>query len=280
MPIAKEKRTKDQVLRLLDRALEQEEALTGKLAALETQLAECRKKMENPRHELDERALPGSKVSFRLDYYRTEKNGPLKGIIEHLPSREQRAFEGNGLEEVGSFASLYTGMPRKPSKRTTDAVSGPVSPPDKPDPEKQRSPLSEKMFPALFESAIEPSMDQPDLLQEPLDSVLFSVLTEGNGRHQRAVRCGEPLLIHIPMQDLSRLQEKLCAVRLSAKPLGNEWAQTLETQETCTPGEEALRIPVRKFPLKQGVYRLMVSIRLPEAPQTACYQKERVLIVR
>ena len=81
MSSSKDKRTKGQILRLLDNALTQEELLADKIKALETELADCRKKAEDPRMELTEEALSGSKVSFRIDYYRTEKSGPLKGII-------------------------------------------------------------------------------------------------------------------------------------------------------------------------------------------------------
>lgn len=107
MSSSKDKRTKEQILRLLDNALTQEELLADKIKALETELADCRKKAEDPRMELTEEALSGSKVSFRIDYYRTEKSGPLKGIIEHLPSREPKPFEGEGWETMQHFIGRY-----------------------------------------------------------------------------------------------------------------------------------------------------------------------------
>ncbi len=103
----KDKRTKEQILRLLDNAIEQEERLSEKIKSLETELADCRKKAENPRHELTDEALPASKVSFRIDYYRTTENGPLKGIIEHLPSRQNKAFEGEGQLVIGHFMNRF-----------------------------------------------------------------------------------------------------------------------------------------------------------------------------
>lgn len=107
MSSSKDKRTKGQILRLLDNALTQEELLSDKIKTLETELADCRKKAENPRIELADEAIPSSKVSFRIDYYRTEKNGPLKGIIEHLPSREPRPFEGEGWELIQNFIGRF-----------------------------------------------------------------------------------------------------------------------------------------------------------------------------
>jgi len=103
----KDKRTKDQIIQLLDRALEQEERLGEKIVALENELAICRKKVDNPIHEFAEEALASSKISFRIDYYRTSENGPLKGVIEHLPSRTNKSFAGDGLRIFSKFMAKY-----------------------------------------------------------------------------------------------------------------------------------------------------------------------------
>ena len=103
----KDKRTKGQILKLLDKAMEQEDRLADKIKALETDLADCRKKAEDPRSELTEEALSASKVSFRIDYYRTAEKSPQKGIIEHLPSRQNKAFEGDGMEIIGHFIGRF-----------------------------------------------------------------------------------------------------------------------------------------------------------------------------
>lgn len=103
----KDKRTKDQILRLLDRALEQEEKLGEKISQLEKELAACRKKVENPLQEFTEEALSSSKISFRIDYYRTAQKGPLKGVIEHLPSRTNKTFSGDGMPVFEKFMSKY-----------------------------------------------------------------------------------------------------------------------------------------------------------------------------
>lgn len=103
----KDKRTKDQILRLLDRALEQEEKLGGKIAALEMELASCKKQLENPAQEFAEEALASSKISFRIDYYRTSAKGPLKGIVEHLPSRTNKSFSGDGMRILPKFMGKY-----------------------------------------------------------------------------------------------------------------------------------------------------------------------------
>ena len=103
----KDKRTKDQIIQLLDRALEQEERLGENISTLENELATCRKKVDNPIHEFAEEALASSKISFRIDYYRTSENGPLKGVIEHLPSRTNKSFAGDGLRIFSKFMAKY-----------------------------------------------------------------------------------------------------------------------------------------------------------------------------
>lgn len=104
---SKDKRTKDQLLRLLDDALVQEEKLIEQISTLRAQLDDCRKRADDPRAELAEGAIPSSKVPFRLDFYRATGDGPLKGIIEHLPSRQMRTFEGEGQAMIAEFVSQF-----------------------------------------------------------------------------------------------------------------------------------------------------------------------------
>lgn len=123
MSNSKDKRTKEEILKLLDRAIEQEERLSEKIKSLEVELADCRKKADDPRHELTEEALSASKVSFRIDYYRTAKKSPLKGIIEHLPSRQNKAFEGEGKEVVRQFISRFLNEETSSESRKKTAAS-------------------------------------------------------------------------------------------------------------------------------------------------------------
>lgn len=113
----KDKRTKEQILKLLDRAIEQEERLSEKIKILESDLKDCRKKVEDPRHELTDEALSASKISFRIDYYRTSEESPLKGIIEHLPSRQNKSFEGEGTESISGFIGRYLQEETSPNKK-------------------------------------------------------------------------------------------------------------------------------------------------------------------
>lgn len=103
----KDKRTKDQLIRLLDDALVQEEQRADEINALRAEVEELRKRAEDPRAELVEDAIPSSKVPFRLDFYRTTDDGPLKGIIEHLPSRQKRTFAGDGHSMIFEFVSQF-----------------------------------------------------------------------------------------------------------------------------------------------------------------------------
>lgn len=117
----KDKRTKEQILHLLGNAIEKEERMGEKILQLETELADCRKKAEDPRYELTEEALAASKVSFRIDYYRTSAESPLRGIVEHLPSRQKQAFEGEGQEAVPQFIALFLNEEKGAPKPKTAA---------------------------------------------------------------------------------------------------------------------------------------------------------------
>ncbi len=103
----KDKRTKDQLLKLLDDALVQEERRAEELDALRTEVEDLRKRAEDPRAELVEDAIPSSKVPFRLDFYQSANGGTLKGIIEHLPSRQKRTFAGDGQVMIAEFVAQF-----------------------------------------------------------------------------------------------------------------------------------------------------------------------------
>lgn len=277
MPKTKEKRTKEQVLHLLDRAMEQEESLLERVKTLELELAICRKKAENPRHELEERALPKSKVSFRLDYYRTEENGPLKGIIEHLSTRETCSFEGDGLNGISDFIAQFVGQTTwKDANPKVDLVKNKVpigkkKTPNMPAPKKPHLPLSEIQSP-------EPASLAP--ATEPLEDYPFLILTAGRPKHARAVHQDQPFEIEIPMQGFKGLQDKPCNLKILATTSGNTSNHAFEMHEYCIPTRTALRVPVPVHPLEPGVYQLWVSLDLCDEPQKPGYQKSRLLIVQ
>lgn len=292
MPISKEKRTKEQAMRLLDRAIEQEETLLEKVKSLETELADCRKRAENPRHELDELALPASKVSFRLDFYRTQEKGSLKGIIEHLSTRESRSFEADRFGEINDFITQFVGTiswPPEVSAPPSAKKTSPTFPPEVikdggEEERRERSPLLRKLLPEIFGTPApvlsEPIIAAPAPVPERLEAEPFFVLTDGVSDDQRSVREGEPFQIGIPMQTLSNFKGKPCSVSLSAESLEKPPNQAFKTFEYCTPDQDILRVATRNLALEQGVYRLMVSMTLRDEPQQAYYQESRLLIVQ
>ena len=75
--------------------------------------------------------MPASKVSFRIDYYRTSDKSPLKGIIEHLPSRQNKSFEGEGQLVINHFMNRYlteeNGKGNKKKSSVADNESAPVT---------------------------------------------------------------------------------------------------------------------------------------------------------
>ncbi len=280
----KEKRTKEEVVRLLERAIGQEEALLEKIKALEADLADCRHKATNPRHEVDALAIPASKVSFRLDYYRTEDNGPLKCIVEHLPSRESQTFDGEDFGQITAFVAQFVRV--APSQRPKKAPTAPPEPVESPPPAAAatRSPLLKKLLPELF-GAPPPMPEKP--VEKPAEtaaakplSAPFLVLTDDEGGNKRAINKGQAIQILLPMQDLPVFQGKPCRLNLTAVSLEKKPHPTLNTFAHCLPGQENLQVPIQGLPLELGVYRLMLSMTLRDAPKLARYEDSRLLIVQ
>ena len=105
--VSKDKRTKEQLLQILSNALTQEEQLGEKIKMLENELAVCQKQNEDSRAEINQFGLSASKESFRIDYYKTIENGRLKGIIEHLPTRQKKSFKGLGIKLIAVFMERF-----------------------------------------------------------------------------------------------------------------------------------------------------------------------------
>jgi hypothetical protein len=127
-PIMKDKRTRQDLIKLLNRAMIQEEELSSRIQTLESDLAACRQELEDPAHELTTDALPASKVPFRIDFYRTSANSPIKGVIEHIQSREKQRFNGRGDKAIASFIGKYiqtTEEKSAPSKKQKNAPDAP-----------------------------------------------------------------------------------------------------------------------------------------------------------
>lgn len=103
----KDKRTKEQLLQILSNALTQEELLSEKIKTLETQLAVCQKQKEESQAEISQYGVSASKESFRIDYYKASENGRLKGIIEHLPSRQKKSLQGMGIKHIAQFMERF-----------------------------------------------------------------------------------------------------------------------------------------------------------------------------
>ncbi|MFN0216801.1 MAG: hypothetical protein ACKVT2_21300 [Saprospiraceae bacterium] len=287
MSASKEKRTKEQVIRLLDRAIEQEETLLENIKSLEAELSECRKKAENPRYELDEQSTPGSKISFRIDFYRTEKNGSLKGIIEHLQTRENKSFDGGKLDEISCFLAPYLGSealgesPKPSSQNNPPLVIAQTAPNEE---NGEYSPLLRKLFPERFGAKPNlPSIPEPAAPGSAavrLSAGPFSILTPEQTDHHRSLHKYQGFQIEIPIKGLKEFEGNLCRIKVAVESDKFNNSQTFETSEFCTPGQAAMRISVPGLPLDQGVYRLVVFITPQEEPHKAYYRESRILIVK
>ncbi len=125
----KDKRTKEQLLQVLSNALTQEELLGEKIKTLETQLAACQKQQEDAQAEMSQYGVSASKESFRIDYYKTSGNGRLKGIIEHLPSRQKKSLQGLGIKHIAQFVEHFLPDEAKQQKQGPAAVEMPKATP-------------------------------------------------------------------------------------------------------------------------------------------------------
>ncbi len=103
----KDKRTKEQLLQILSHTLDQEEKLNEKIKALENELAAGRKINGDHHADVGQYGLSASKESFRIDYYKPSGQGRLKGVIEHLPSRQKKSFKGLGIKLVTQFMERF-----------------------------------------------------------------------------------------------------------------------------------------------------------------------------
>jgi len=296
----KDKRTKEQILSLLDRAMAQEEKFSEKIKALEAQLAECQKRADNPRYELTESALSGSKVSFRLDYYRTEKKGPLKGIIEHLSRREHQSFSGDGFDAMQAFIGKY--LPVKARTKAPLTPSAPIVAPSATEPvaEEAKIPepttLEESPTPPLLpgaassapgaarlstrirnllsdmaptEAPIEsPAMAAAQRKASKITGAVFSILTkERNG-----------LQVEIPTDGLDDFRGQACHASLWVEVL--ESGHRFQHTETCVPDEQPLRLPQQSLALAPGGYRLTASLHLMADPRKVYYKESRLVVVQ
>ena len=129
----KDKRTKEQLLQILSNALTQEEQMGEKIKMLENQLAACQKQQEGAQVEINSYGLSASKESFRIDYYKASENGRLKGIIEHLPSRQKKSFQGLDIKNICLFMERFLPEAAKQQKAVVTSLKptrehSPVSP--------------------------------------------------------------------------------------------------------------------------------------------------------
>lgn len=99
----KKKSAKAAAFATMPAATPQNTELIEKIKVLEIKLSDCRRQLSNYEGESNRPDLPATKVSFRIDYYRNGDKTDLKGVIEHLSTREKRPFTGLGDANIGAF---------------------------------------------------------------------------------------------------------------------------------------------------------------------------------
>lgn len=284
----KEKRTKEEILRLLDRALEQEELQAKKILALESALQECRKKAEDPRAELNETALPASKISFRIDYYRPAETSPVKGIVEHLPSRTTCSFNGDGFEEIARFVAQFMPQnnPNVAHKKKKEPVDIGLKTVHTTSPEPVAapghtvvSPLLHKLMPDLFPEKTSLPIANDELIPaNRLMAEAFSIVGQGKHTHTGSLHKSEPFQIEIPTGELTEFYNRPCTLRLHLESL--ETGNNIIITDTCMPEPGKPIIPHKPLVLQEtGAYRVTAVLTRADDPRSAYYRESRLLVV-
>ena len=181
----KDKRTKEQLLQILSNALTQEELLSGKIKTLETQLAICQKQREESQAEMSQYGVSASKESFRIDYYKASGNGRLKGIIEHLPSRQKKSLQGLGMKHILQFMGRF--LPEEAQQREKLVVPVVSS-------KAKTSVLPENIEVNVVVGKSEPSLAQRlraqlqnDFLKKDDDEQLITIVTKHRSPHAERI---------------------------------------------------------------------------------------------
>jgi hypothetical protein len=266
---SKEKRTKEEILRLLDRALAQEENQAQKIRDLEAKLLDCQQKAENPRGELDTGALPASKIAFRIDYYQTVHDNTLKGIVEHLQSRATMSFHGEGIEAITRFMSGYlVKNSAKSGKKSANSPVQEISPAVQPEP----AALTQTIEPELVAEAPPPTpVKQKTPQQENFSLHLIdSVQNPGNGSPSIQVVLPDGLLAQLP-KDGSRFRIDLTRLE------GNEVAIF---DGRIPAAEGVFMLPEKPIAVPQkGAYRIGLTIWQRKTDARFFYRDSRLLVV-
>ena len=93
----------------------------------------------NPLDALVVEGYLGSKIPFRIDYYRADKDAELKGVIEHILSHERRSFSGKGFEVMADFIDVFVSA--------TETSEAPDSPSSEPSPDDDGAPRMKLLSP-------------------------------------------------------------------------------------------------------------------------------------
>lgn len=254
----KEKRSKDEILKLLNKAFQQEEIQAKTIRKLESELEECKKRMENPREEFTTIALETSKTSFRIDYYRTSKSGPMKGIVEHLPSHASLPFVGNGFEKIAEFVGRYLNIehakpPQTPATSLVKLRSG-----TKKQPQKTGKTASDREKRQATQSAPADN-DKKQGSERP-----FCIVSPANLKYENSLPAQAPFFIKIPSTELAGLLDKPCLLQICIEDL--ETDGNLCLTEFITPHKGVLRLPSTPIQLAQaGAYRVTAKLTLRES---------------
>ncbi len=252
----KDKRTKEQILQLLDHAMEQEEKHAQKIQALENQLAECQKRADDPRYELTDEAIAASKVSFRLN------------PASYPPSLTSPARQPEPV--APATPSVESPDHQQPQMHTAPVSLGQLS-------QRVRSLLSDMV---VHEEVVEPALSDAATPRQAikLTAPACSVIAGGEPQHQGVLQAGQHFQVEISMEELGAFCGEPCRAALLIKNL--ESGHDHRLSEACIPGSRALRLPRQPIQLTTGAYRFTAVLSLDADPRKVYYKESRLLVVQ
>jgi hypothetical protein len=182
---------------------------------------------------LVEEGYLGSKIPFRIDYYRADKDAELKGVIEHILSHERRSFSGKGFEVMADFIDVFVS-----ATETSEAPDSPSSEPSPDDDGESRMkllspegrPLSNRM-PANTPFQVSLSLKGHILDEQATQLARLSLLNLDTGKTQHITERFEPKGQHVLWPGTPILLP-VGAYRLSAEIRSTETAPGILREST------------------------------------------------
>jgi hypothetical protein len=195
-------------------------------------------------------------------------------VIEHLPSRKKKSFNGRADQVIADFIERY--VPAGAEKPTAQPV--PSTPAVTPLhtaevlPVLATSPRLRRLAPDLF--APEPA-PEPHYRRVQRTGHLFAVVPAEQHEHQGTLPQHSAFSVQIPLEGVQTAHNAPLLARLLAEDLESghsEWV----ANATATADLETAVVPVKAGVLTPGAYRFTASLADASG---LCYRESRLVVV-